>query len=126
MRDSATVRAACLGRPRTRQRPQALPAQGAAPARGLRSARRVPRISEFFGIAIALYYQDHAPPHFHALYAGLEALVRIDTLEVIAGALPRRALALVLEWAALHRAELANDWDCARRGLPLASIPPLD
>lgn len=86
----------------------------------------MPRISEFFGIVIALYYQDHSPPHFHALYAGHEALLRIDTLEVLAGSLPRRALALVLEWAALHRAALAEDWEQARQGRPLASIPPLD
>jgi hypothetical protein len=86
----------------------------------------MPRISEFFGIVIALYYQDHAPPHFHALYGGREVLVRIDTLEVLAGWIPRRAMALVVEWASLHRPELGEDWERARQGLPLATIPPLD
>ncbi len=86
----------------------------------------MPKVSEFFGIVIALYYADHAPPHFHASYAGHEALVRIDTLEILRGALPRRALALVREWAQLHRSELRADWERARQGLPLAPIPPLD
>jgi hypothetical protein len=86
----------------------------------------MPCVSRFFGIAIFLWYRDHEPPHFHAVYGEFEATLRIDTLEVSAGSLPRRALALVLEWASLHRAELAEDWDRARRGVPLASIQPLD
>jgi uncharacterized protein DUF4160 len=64
-------------------------------------------------------------PHFHALYAGQEASVAIETLEVLAGALPDRALRLVREWASLHRAELEDDWQRARDGLPLERIPPL-
>jgi hypothetical protein len=86
----------------------------------------VPRVSQFFGIIITLYYDDHAPAHFHATYGEFEALLRIDTLEVLAGRLPGRALALVREWAVLHRAALAEDWERARRDLPLAPIPPLD
>jgi hypothetical protein len=86
----------------------------------------MPCISEFFGIVIAMYYDDHSPPHFHALYAGEEARIRIDTLEVIDGVFPRRALALTLEWACLHREELRADWERARDHRPLATIPPLD
>lgn len=86
----------------------------------------MPKVSEFFGIVIALFYADHAPPHFHARYGEHEALVDIGTLTVLRGALPRRALALVLEWAALHQWGLRADWDLARRGLPLAPILPLD
>lgn len=33
----------------------------------------MPRISIFFGIVIYMYYDDHDPPHFHALYEGMEA-----------------------------------------------------
>lgn len=69
---------------------------------------------------------DHAPPHFHAEYSEREVLVVIETLEVLRGSLPRRALALVLEWAAAHRAELRADWDRARSGTTLAPIPPLE
>ena len=73
-----------------------------------------------------MYYNDHAPAHFHARYGEEEALMSVDSLEVIEGELPRRALALVLEWAALHREELRSDWDKARSGLPLDPIAPLE
>jgi len=86
----------------------------------------MPRVSEFFGIVIALYYNDHAPPHFHAKYGGSEAEIAIETLELIEGSLPRRVLALVLEWAVLHREELRANWNAARRGEPLSRISPLD
>ena len=85
----------------------------------------MPRISEFFGIVIAMYYNDHAPPHFHAIYGEYEAKIAIDTFKTLDGKLPRRALALVLEWAALHRRELSTNWDRARRGITLKHIKPL-
>lgn len=86
----------------------------------------MPRVSQFFGITIAMYYNDHSPAHFHALYAEHEATLIIGTLEILSGNLPRRALALVLEWAALHRAELLSNWEKARAGFPLDSIVALD
>jgi len=86
----------------------------------------MPRISAFFGIVIAMYHNDHAPPHFHAIYAEHEATFGIDTLVALEGTLPRRATALVLEWASLHRAALQEDWDLARRGRPLKRIAPLE
>jgi len=85
----------------------------------------MPRISEFYGIAIAMYYAEHGIPHFHALYAGRDASIVIETLEVLGGSLPERALRLVREWATLHRAELEADWQRARDGQPLDRIPPL-
>jgi len=86
----------------------------------------MPRISTFFGIVISMYYEDHLPPHFHASYSGHRAAIRIDTLELLSGSIPRRALALVAEWALLHRTELTADWERARHLEPLESIPPLD
>jgi hypothetical protein len=86
----------------------------------------MPSVSEFFGITILMYYSDHRPPHFHAVYAEHEALIFIDTLEVFEGHLPRRAHALVLEWAAMRRKELLEDWNLARQGLPLGWIKPLE
>lgn len=86
----------------------------------------MPRISQFFGIVISMYYNDHSPPHFHAKYAGYEARLAIETLGIEEGELPRRALAMVLEWAALHRTELWDNWERARKGLPLVQIEPLD
>ena len=84
----------------------------------------MPTISSFYGILIQLFWHDHAPPHFHALYAEHEALIDIRTLSVIEGELPRRALALVLEWAQQHQAELQEDWDlCARNQMPRKIAP---
>jgi Domain of unknown function (DUF4160) len=85
----------------------------------------MPSISEFFGIVIYIYYNDHAPPHFHAEYAEHEALFLIDTLEVYSGELPNRARALVVEWASLHRSELSENWERAKQGIPLREIEPL-
>lgn len=86
----------------------------------------MPEVSRFFGIAIRFYYKDHEPAHLHAVYGEHEALIGIDSLAVLRGELPRRALALVLEWAAMHRAELRANWECARRGVPPTPIAPLD
>ncbi len=86
----------------------------------------VGRISQFFGIAISMYNSDHAPPHFHARYDEHEALIAIGTLDFVEGWLPKRAYALVLEWAAQHRAELNANWDHVRQGLPPAAIVQLE
>ncbi len=85
----------------------------------------VPRISSFYGIVIAMYYRDHHPPHFHAIYAEHEAQIVIETLEPLAGELPARALKLVREWAGMHRAELEANWARAEAHLPLDTIEPL-
>ena len=63
----------------------------------------MPQISQFFGIVIYMYFNEHLPSHFHAEYGEAEAVYRIDTLDVIRGKLPRRAHALVVEWATLHQ-----------------------
>jgi hypothetical protein len=97
---------------------------GMAP--GVQWARCVPTISRFFGIVIAMYFEDHAPPHFHARYGEARAVFRIDPLGLLHGELPPRAFGLVMEWGRVHRAALLDDWERARRGEPLASIPPLD
>ena len=86
----------------------------------------MPRISEFFGIVIYMYYNDHGVAHFHAEYGEAEAVYVIDTLDVIRGSLPRRANAMVVEWASEHRDELRANWDRARDGVTLAVIAPLD
>jgi len=86
----------------------------------------VPEISRFFGIIIAMFYNDHAPPHFHVRYGGQKALIAIETLAMIEGNLSPRALGLVTEWAALHRDELRADWELARQLQPLRPIEPLE
>lgn len=44
--------------------------------------RHMPRIAYFYGVAIYMYYRDHAPPHFHAIYGDDEAIFEIETSEM--------------------------------------------
>lgn len=85
----------------------------------------MPRISAFYGIIIAMYFDDHPPPHFHARYGEFEAQIAIATGEILNGQLPRRARWLVAEWTELHRDELVEDWNRATRQEPLRRIEPL-
>ncbi|MGH9379979.1 MAG: DUF4160 domain-containing protein [Thermoanaerobaculia bacterium] len=85
----------------------------------------MPTISRFFGIVIAIFFDDHGYPHFHARHAAGEAKIRIDNLEVIDSDLPRRQLRLVLAWAELHQEELSANWWRARAGERLQEIEPL-
>ena len=82
-------------------------------------------ISRFFGITIYLYYNDHNPPHFHAVYGEYEAQIKIAGLTVFAGYLPPRALGLVMEWASMHGKELKKAWEQARSSQKLDKIEPL-
>ena len=89
----------------------------------------MPTISIFFSIKIMMFWNDHAPPHFHAGLVGHDedTIIDIRTLELIAqGTLKRRALGLVLDWAELHRDELLANWELARAGKPLNQIAPLE
>jgi len=86
----------------------------------------MPELSRFYGIIIRMFYGDHPPPHFHAVYQDDEIKVNIDTLEVIEGSMKRRAQALVLEWAALHRAELRRAWELASTNQETFKIAPLE
>jgi Domain of unknown function (DUF4160) len=85
----------------------------------------MPTISRFFGITIAMFFDDHGFPHFHARHAEDEAKVRIDNLEVIDSNLGRRQLRFVLAWAELHQEELEENWRRARSGETLQEIEPL-
>ena len=85
----------------------------------------MPTISRFFGIVIAMYFDDHGPPHFHARHGNGEAKILIDTLEAIDSTLGRRQLRFVLAWAELHQQELLENWRLARAGETLHEIDPL-
>lgn len=90
------------------------------------SRATVPTLSIFFGIVIRMYYDDHPPPHFHAIYGEFEAHIGFDPLEVIKGKLSRRALELVLDWAELHANELRENWDRGQRHQKIFPIRPLE
>jgi hypothetical protein len=85
----------------------------------------MPEICRFYGIVIKMYFADHAPPHFHAEYAEHEARIAIDSLGVISGNLPPRAMGLVAEWAMLHQQELQGLWERARKHEALNRLEPL-
>ena len=81
----------------------------------------MPTISVFLGIVIQMFWREHGPPHFHA-----QAVIDIRELRVTRGSLPRRALALVLEWAVEHHQALLEDWDLCSQLKPPKPIPPLE
>jgi hypothetical protein len=86
----------------------------------------MPVISRFLGIVVAMYWNDHAPPHFHAKYGGQEAVIDIRTGKTIKGALSKRVASLVQEWRRLHVSELMENWELARKGKALKYIEPLE
>ncbi|MBA2649057.1 MAG: DUF4160 domain-containing protein [Legionella sp.] len=85
----------------------------------------MPAISTFYGILIQMFWNDHAPPHFHARYGEYTGIIDINTLKMLEGNLPRRALSLILDWAELHQKELLLDWElCMKKQMP-NKIEPL-
>lgn len=72
-----------------------------------------------------MFYRDHLPPHFHAMYGEFEITVGIEN-GVVTGRFPRRAMTFVLEWHQLHKDELLNNWQLALERKPLRPIPPLE
>jgi hypothetical protein len=85
----------------------------------------MPVISRFFGVAIYIYWRDHAPPHFHARYQDDEVAIEIET-GAITGRMSRRALGLIEEWRTMHKEELLEDWRRAINKEPLNPIEPLE
>ncbi len=85
----------------------------------------MPRLSQFYGIVVYMYWRDHNPPNFHAIYGGDEALVVIADGSLLAGSLPRTAARLVREWTALHRDELVENWRRAQVTDTLLPVEPL-
>ena len=86
----------------------------------------MPEISRFFGIIITMYYNDHAPPHFHVKYGKQKAIISIQSLSVLDGELSGRGLGLVIEWAKIHQQELLQNWELARQNVTLQKISPLE
>ena len=85
----------------------------------------MPELSRFLGIVVAMYYRDHGPAHFHAIYGEFEVTVEVESGK-INGQFPKRALAHVQEWRELHRRELLEAWSDARASRPLKRIEPLE
>lgn len=88
----------------------------------------MPTISWFYGISIRMFFDDHAPPHFHAVMERDKAMISIATGEVLKGRLPPTARRLVREWTLRYNAELKEAWDIGQRadGTAMGRIPGLD
>ena len=81
----------------------------------------MPEVTRFYGIVIKLFFGDHPPPHFHAVYGEYNALFNIETLEMIEGDLPPRAMKMVVEWATREQNELIRMWNLQE----FHKLPPL-
>ena len=81
----------------------------------------MPEVSRFYGIVIKVFFGDHPPPHFHAVYGEYNALVGIESLDIIEGDLPKRAERLVLDWANIHQPDLLKMWNSQE----FRKLPPL-
>ncbi|MCX6950550.1 MAG: DUF4160 domain-containing protein [Opitutae bacterium] len=85
----------------------------------------MPELSRFYGISIRMYFADHAPPHFHALYGEEEVVIDIRRLAIIRGNFSPRAFGLLMEWASIHQDDLLTAWDQAVKAQAPMKIAPL-
>ena len=85
----------------------------------------MPEISRFYGIIIAMFFDDHNPPHFHARYGKEKVAIEIHSLRILEGHIPPRALGIVIEWASQHKDELLSNWELAKSNQPTKKIEPL-
>ena len=85
----------------------------------------MPELCRFLGIIIQMYFNDHMPPHFHAIYNDLEGVFELSTLEMLEGNLPARVKGLVVEWASLHKQDLIDNWNSLTKTGEYKKIAPL-
>jgi hypothetical protein len=85
----------------------------------------MPTVSRFYGIIIRMFYKDHAPPHFHAIYGEYELLMGISPIRILEGEAPNRVRSMILEWSALHQEELLDNWERCQNGQTPLPIEPL-
>ena len=88
----------------------------------------MPVISMFYGIIVMMYFLDnrrHHAPHVHVQYQGDEAVITIDSSELLEGSLPPGKLKLVQAWIEIHREELMANWKLACEGQSVFKIEPL-
>ncbi len=86
----------------------------------------MPTISIFFGFVVQMYWREHPPPHLHVLYQGYEALIAIESGEVIAGDLPPGALRIIQPWIERRRLELMANWERGKLRQPFERVPGAD
>ncbi len=85
----------------------------------------MPEICRFLGIIIRMYFDDHAPPHFHAYYQNFKATFSIKTGQMIDGRFPSKQATFVTAWTLLHQKELMDNWKALIAGKDAHKIDPL-
>ncbi len=86
----------------------------------------MPYVSQFYGIIIRMFFNEHNPPHFHAEYQGFEAEFDFDG-EMLRGSIKsKNAKYLIKEWALLHKFELEDNWYNIEHQMIINKISPLD
>lgn len=70
----------------------------------------MPAIARFDGITIAIFYNDHVPPHVHVRYVGCDMSINIVTRERIEGWLPPRVHRKARDWVAMNTNECLHHW----------------
>ena len=84
----------------------------------------MPEICRFYGIVIAMFGDDHNPPHFHVRYGSYKASITIDK-GIVTGQLPRNVLNKVFLWLDAHYDELMDNWNRLKEGDVPLQIEPL-
>ena len=84
----------------------------------------MPEISRFYGILIHMFFNEHNPPHFHAVYGEYRVSIDLEN-EVVNGFMPKRALKLVFEWMDIHKTEIIENWKKCQQGETPDKIEPL-
>ncbi len=84
----------------------------------------MPEISRFYGIIIHMFFNEHNPPHFHAVYGEYRVSIDLEN-EVVNGFMPKRALKLVFEWMDIHKTEIIENWKKCQQGETPDKIEPL-
>lgn len=84
----------------------------------------MPTISRFYGIVVFMNYNEHNPPHFHAIYQEQEVSIDIQS-GLVQGKMSKRALRMLFEWTGKHKDELMENWELARNRKKLNKIKPL-
>lgn len=84
----------------------------------------MPTIAHIGAIQIRIYYDDHGPPHFHAVSPDFDVKVTIADFSIISGTgkLRGRDLTAIRAWGQMHQDVLYENWQCARDGMPLRDI----
>ncbi len=82
----------------------------------------MPEIARFYGIVIKMFFSEHNPPHFHAVYGEYNGTFDLKTLEMTEGDLPVKAKSLIKEWAAQYQSELLKMWNEQN----ITKLPPLE